>query len=253
MLNPTQIMSNTSWWSSRLNVAKMVMMLACRVSHLICIGFTWPWVIFILISYHLISEGQKVDLLILPHTFLDFFTHSSETFWDWFCSTMSVGLNLNLVEHVCSMRPALCLELSLLPLKQRRKQEQSAIQGANRVPCIFIPDENRFILNAHSKQNQKTLLAGAEPNTGQIKNPAISRNHNITSTVARCGQQPWYIQRSFAYIMFQVSTCIYGNRTLPSGMSFHKTSGPKPRKHVPSSTMGNNKTTKSGHHQKKHH
>ena len=42
------------------------------------------------------------------------------------------------------------------------------------MPCILIPDENRFIFNAHSKQNQKTLLTGAEPNTGQIKNPAFT-------------------------------------------------------------------------------
>lgn len=171
------------------------------------------------------------------------FLHSF--FWD--------VLRLILFNHVCRPESKIWLNMFaasiLLYLWNCRsflwnngeKQEQSAIQGANRVPCIFIPDENRFILNAHSKQNQKTLLAGVEPNTGQIKNPAISRNHNITSTVAKCGQQPWYIQRSFAYIMFQVSTCIYGNRTLPSGMSFHKTSGPKPRKHVPSSTWGTTK------------
>lgn len=181
------------------------------------------------------------------------FLHSF--FWD--------VLRLILFNHVCrpeSKSGWTCLQHASCSVWNCRsflwnngeKQEQSAIQGANRVPCILIPDENRFILNAHSKQNQKTQLTGAEPSTGQIKNPAISRNHNITSTVARCGQQPWYIQRSFAYIMFQVSTCIYGNRTLPSGMSFHKTSGPFSKK-CALFNMGKNKTTKSGHHQKKHH
>lgn len=142
MLNPTQIMSNTGWWTSRLNVAKMVMMLACRVSHLIHIGFTWSWVIFIPISYHLICEGQKVDLLILPHTFLNFFTHSSETFWDWFCSTMSVGLNLNLVEHVCSMHPALFGTVA--PSSETTEKNKSSLQSKEPTECLAFSSPTKI-------------------------------------------------------------------------------------------------------------
>ena len=59
-LDPMQIMSNTSWWAPRWNVAKMVVMLESRSQQP-----DWYW-LYLVFSYHLIREGQKVDLPLLP-------------------------------------------------------------------------------------------------------------------------------------------------------------------------------------------
>lgn len=142
MLNHTQIMSNTGWWTSRLNVAKMVMMLACRVSHLIRIGFTWSWVIFILISYHLIWRSKSGPAYLASHIseFLHWF------FWD--------VLKLILFNHVCrpeSKSGWTCLQHAscsmfgtVAPSSETTEKNKSSLQPKELTECLAFSSPTKI-------------------------------------------------------------------------------------------------------------